>query len=100
MSDLSYTVTIDKVAYTDEQLARYEYERTLHVLHELKRLGADVRDGGRALSHTDINWLEPERAAQISLDIRESLGEAASRSCSPTCLPTPIDAGSSTTRAT
>ena len=43
MSDLSYTVTIDKVAYTDEQLARHEYERTLHVLHELKRLGAEVR---------------------------------------------------------
>lgn len=75
MSDLSYTVIIDGVAYTDEQLAHCEYERTLHVLHELKRLGADVRDGGRVLSHTDINWLEPERAAQISLDIRESLGE-------------------------
>ena len=75
MSDLSYTVTIDKVEYTDEQLARYEYERTLHVLHEIKRLGADVRDGGRVLSHTDINWLEPERAAQICLDIRASLGE-------------------------
>ena len=75
MSDLSYTVIIDKVAYTDEQLARYEYERTLHVLHEIKRLGADVRDGGRGLSHTDINWLEPERAAQICLDIRASLGE-------------------------
>lgn len=43
MSDLSHTATIDKVAYTDEQLARHEYERTLHVLHELKRLGADVR---------------------------------------------------------
>lgn len=75
MSDLSYTVTIDGQPYTDEQLARYEYERTLHVLHELKRLGADVRDGDRELSHIDINWLEPERAEQISLDLRTALGE-------------------------
>lgn len=75
MTELAYTVTIDGQAYTDEQLARYEYERTLHGLHELKMLGADVRDHGRELSHIDINWLEPADAIRISLDVRAALGE-------------------------
>lgn len=75
MSNLNIEVKIDGEIYTDAQLAQYEYQRALHVLHELKALGADVHDSGRKLSHEDINWLEPEKVKQISLDIRNSLGE-------------------------
>jgi hypothetical protein len=75
MTQLRISVKIDGQPYTDEQLARYQYERTLHGLHELKALGADVRDGDQELSHIDINWLEPQRAEQISLDVRAALGE-------------------------
>ncbi|MFT4297054.1 MAG: hypothetical protein QM582_16755, partial [Micropruina sp.] len=42
----------------------------------MKRLGVPIVDGDRELSHIDINWLEPERAKQISIDTRASLGEA------------------------
>ncbi|MFT3888928.1 MAG: hypothetical protein QM713_12300 [Arachnia sp.] len=75
MSELSYTVTIDGEQWSDEQLRRIEYERTLHVLHELKILGVPVRDGGKELSHVELNWLDPERAKQLSLEIRDALGE-------------------------
>lgn len=75
MPDLSYTVTIDGLPWREDQLRRIEYERTLHVLHELKALGVPLRDGERELSHLDLNWLDPDRAQQISLDARAALGE-------------------------
>ncbi|WEV57434.1 hypothetical protein [Ligilactobacillus acidipiscis] len=74
MSDLKIEVTIDGETYTDAQLAQYEYQRDLHVLHELKDLGVRVADGEHELSHQDINWIEPKKAAAISLDIRQNLG--------------------------
>lgn len=75
MSELNYTVTIDGERWSESQLRRVEYDRTLHVLHELKRLGVPIKDGDAELSDIDINWLEPERALEISLDTREALGE-------------------------
>lgn len=75
MSDLSYTVTIDGQQWSDEQLRHLEYQRTLHVLHELKALGVSVKDRDEPLSHIELNWLDPERAKQISLETRDALGE-------------------------
>nr|WP_300141626.1 hypothetical protein [Propionicimonas sp.] len=75
MSDLTYTVTIDGLPWREDQLRRIEYERTLHVLHELKTLGVPVTDGDTELSHIDLNWLDPDRAEQISLETRAALGE-------------------------
>jgi hypothetical protein len=75
MSELSYTVTIDGQQWHEESLRRIEYERTLHVLHELKGLGVPIKDGDKELSHIELNWLDPERAEQISLDTRDALGE-------------------------
>lgn len=68
-------ILIDGQSYTQEQLKRYEYERTLHSLHEMKRLGAEISDNGKPLSHIDINWLEPKDAEHISVETRSKLGE-------------------------
>lgn len=46
----------------------------MHALHELKALGVQVMDNGRKLTHEDINWLEPQKVAEISLNIRQNLG--------------------------
>lgn len=75
MSEFSAAVTIDGHVVPQQILDRIEYERTLHVLHEMKYLGADIKDGERSLSHEDINWLEPERAKQVCLAARTALGE-------------------------
>lgn len=75
MNELKISVKIDGEEYTLKQLKRYQYQRTLHVLHEMKRLGARIQTEGRELSHEDINWLEPEEAERICLDLRDSLSE-------------------------
>lgn len=75
MSELLIDVEIGGDKYSQAQLARIQYERALHVLHEFKYLGAKLYDGEKELSHQDINWLEPARAEQISLDFRTSVGE-------------------------
>lgn len=75
MPALSYTVTIDGEPWHEDQLRRIEYDRTLHVLHELKALGVPLKDGDKELSHIDLNWLEPEKAEEISLAARHALGE-------------------------
>ncbi|MGI6033455.1 MAG: hypothetical protein ACOX69_08575 [Coriobacteriales bacterium] len=74
MADLKIKVIIDGVEFTEWQLDRYEYERTLHCLHEFKYLGADVVYEGRSLSHEDINWLEPADAKKALVDLKVGLG--------------------------
>lgn len=79
MSGLEIEVTINGQKYSKEQLALYEFQRNQHVLHELKALGIDVKDEGQALSHQDINWLDPQKAAALSLSIRQNLGAAGAK---------------------
>ena len=68
MTTLKHTVRINGEIYTDAQLQRYEYERTLHTLHELKRLGASI-----ALTHSELNWLPPEQAKTLLLQTKLDL---------------------------
>lgn len=75
MSDLEYNLTINGETWTEDQLRHLEYQRNLHVLHEMKSLGVPIMDGDKELSDIEINWLEPERAKEISLETRASLGE-------------------------
>lgn len=75
MSDIGFTVTIDGRQYPEADLRRYEYLRVIHMLHEFKRLGVDIRDdAGTRLSHEDINWLAPDDAKRISIATRAMLG--------------------------
>ncbi|MCG5648156.1 hypothetical protein L0O81_16475, partial [Oliverpabstia sp. DFI.9.49] len=66
MTEFSITTTINGQVYTEEQLERLKYERALHVLHEFKRLGVDLKDeDGKVYSDTDLNWLEPQKAMSL-----------------------------------
>ena len=40
----------------------------------MKRLGADIKDGGKSLTEDDINYLDPEKAHDISVATRLALG--------------------------
>ena len=73
MSEFSITTYIDDVIYTPEQLRRYEYERTIHNLHEMLDLGAEVKDEGRTLTHEDINWLGFDKAHAINVQTRVNM---------------------------
>lgn len=72
--ELKIEVTINGETYTQAQLDRYEYERCLHGLHEMKRLGAKIIHNEKELSHIEINWLDPKDAYSVSLEVRKKLG--------------------------
>lgn len=75
MNNLSFNIRFHDRDISAAELDRYQYERALHVLHELKYLGAEIIHGGKALSHIDINWLDPETAQAVLLDTKAALGE-------------------------
>jgi hypothetical protein len=72
MAALHVRCTIDGQEYSYAYLARIQYERQLHVLHEMKRLGATIKDGDKVLSHDDINLLSTEEARRICIAAREA----------------------------
>lgn len=74
MEDLSIDVIIDGDHYSHNQLERLNYERALHVLHEMKRLGAAIVDGGSELSDAQIDWLECADAVRVLLETKQRLG--------------------------
>lgn len=70
MSELKYTFTIDGTEWTGVQLDRMAYERNLHVMHQLKRHGAEIKDGGKVLSDDEIDYLTMKKAWEVSIDTR------------------------------
>ena len=74
MAALEITVTIDDQAYSQRQLEAIQRERGIHVLHEMKRLGAVLKDGENVFSHDDINYLSAEDVKRISVATCASLG--------------------------
>lgn len=73
MSEFSIKAIINGVVYTKDQLNQYEYERTIHTLHELLDLGVEIKDGGKVLTHEDINWLDFEKAHAINVQTRSDM---------------------------
>ncbi len=68
----TFECVIDGQNYPRHQLARLQYSRDLHVLHELKRVGAPIALRGDVLSHDDINRLVAEDASSVSVTTRTS----------------------------
>ncbi len=70
MSDVKYRFTINGEEWGKSQLERLEYERNLHVLHQMKRHGIEIKDGGKVLTDDDIDYLTEKRAWDVSIDTR------------------------------
>src|SRR5438270_528313 len=72
---LSFKFSINGESWSTAQLARVEHARHLHVLHDLKRLGAPVRPLGHAvdLTHDAIDVLDADTAREISVRTRSAL---------------------------
>ena len=75
MSNLKIETYIDGQLYTTEQFEAIQYQRFIHSLHEMKRLGADIKDGNKTLTHEEINCLAPASAKEISVATRLALGD-------------------------
>jgi hypothetical protein len=72
MPQLTMECSIDGQPYSAEQLERLQYDRQVHVLHEMKRLGTVIQHDGSPLSDDDINLLSPEDARAVSIAARQS----------------------------
>ncbi|WP_146173309.1 hypothetical protein [Sphingomonas faeni] len=73
MRDFTFRCRIDGQPYSRGLLQTIRYHRDIHVLHELKRAGAEVAIDGRTLSHDDINLLGADEAFAVSVAVRRSL---------------------------
>jgi hypothetical protein len=71
MDQQSVDVVIDNHHYTTDQLLMYDYQRQLHVLHQMTRLGAPVHHDGAALTHDDIDGLTHPQARALSIRARQ-----------------------------
>lgn len=70
MEEIKYTFSIDGEIWTKKQLERIEYERNLHVLHQMKRHGVEIKDNEKILTDDDIYYLSAKKAWEISINIR------------------------------
>jgi hypothetical protein len=72
MHEIAIGCTIEGQYHSPAQLARVQHARHLHVLHEMKRLGARMVHDGTSLSHDDIDVLGAEDAHRVSTAVRQS----------------------------
>jgi len=70
MSDLEIKCFIDGHQIYYDQLKAIEYERSKHVLHEMKSLGGNVENHGQALSDFDIDALSMQEALKVNIQAR------------------------------
>lgn len=70
MNEITYTFTVNGEVWTKSHLERLEYERNLHALHQMKRHGVEIKDGDRALTEDEIDYLTAEQAWEISMETR------------------------------
>lgn len=74
MSTIDVEVTIGGRLHSPEQLDRLRYERDLHVLHQLKRLGARIERDGSSPTDDDIDHLTAADAHELSVATRLAHG--------------------------
>jgi hypothetical protein len=70
MSEVKYTCKANGEMWTPTQLERLEYERNLHVLHQLKRHEIEIKDGEKVLSDDEIDYLTIAKAWEVSIETR------------------------------
>jgi hypothetical protein len=72
MREFTFKCSIDGEDYSLQRLATVRYQRDVHVLHEMKRAGANIVQDGKTLSDDDIDLLGAEEARAVSVATRQS----------------------------
>src|SRR5690349_16095615 len=67
MSNVAIECTVDGQPYSAEQLDTLRHVRNLHVLHQMKRLGARIELHDNPLSDDEIDFLGAEDAHDINV---------------------------------
>ncbi|GAA4899809.1 catechol 2,3-dioxygenase-like lactoylglutathione lyase family enzyme [Streptomonospora salina] len=74
MCDAAIGCSIDHRSWSRSQIAMVEYNRHIHVLHEMKRLGAAIEHDGIPLTHDEINFLNASDARDACVAARQTHG--------------------------
>lgn len=70
MSEITWKIMIDGEEWKKCHIERLEYERNLHILHQLKEHGAVVMLGDKILADDDIDCLTAKEAWKASIETR------------------------------
>ena len=61
---------VNEEEWSASQIERLEYERNLHILHQMKEHGIEIKDGDKVLSDDDIDMLTADEAWKVSIAAR------------------------------
>lgn len=70
MSNIKAKFMINGEEWKESQLNRLEYERNLHILHQLKQHGIEIKNGEQVLSDDGIDYLTAQEAWDVSTKVR------------------------------
>lgn len=70
MKNITSYFELNGQTWNGAQLERLEYERNLHVLHQLKQHGFEIMDGDKVLDDDDIDYLSMKDAWRVSVETR------------------------------
>ncbi len=70
MKNIKCSFELNGQSWNGQQLKRLEYERNLHLLHQLKQHGFDIMDGDKPLDDDDIDYLTMDEAWRMSIETR------------------------------
>lgn len=68
--EIKCTFTINGEEWKECHIKRLEYERNLHILHQMKQHGIEISDGENILSDDDIDYLTAKEAWNVSKYVR------------------------------
>jgi len=72
MSEFKCKFLINGTEWNAAHLERLAYERNLHVLHQMKRHGMEIKNGDQVLSDDDIDCLTAAKAWEVSINVRDN----------------------------
>jgi len=72
MSELKCKFIITGTEWNAAHLERMAYERNLHAMHQMKRHGMEIKDGGKILTDDDIDCLTAAKAWEVSINVRDN----------------------------
>ena len=72
MANINCKFIIDGEEWKPCHIERLEYERNLHILHQMKQHGIEIKDGDKILTHDDIDYLTASEAWRVSNLVRAS----------------------------
>lgn len=67
MKNVKATFNVNGTVWEAPHIEQLAYQRNLHVLHQMRAHGIEIKDGDKVLADDDIDFLTQERAWEVSI---------------------------------